>query len=227
MTGNLHFAAYEQRVAQTFVDAGLTAYPARGLRELLQDLPRLDDAQRKLLNRPLDMLVEDGFGKRVTDLATAAFATRYILALAVGPKSEQLFAPADPLELVGPKLVSFAKTANRGVAAEAGEALQRIWFALDRANGEPARCRVRDWRNYSARISYIANLFIVAADEPQSDLFKAEVFSAEDIRQYLSGRLIGFSGIALNDAQRGAAELLIRNHSSRPRTKRTGPAAAA
>ena len=32
LTGNLHLAAYEQRVAQTFVDVGLAVDPGRGLR---------------------------------------------------------------------------------------------------------------------------------------------------------------------------------------------------
>ena len=185
-------------------------------------LPPLNSPDRKILDRPLDMLGEDDFGRRATDLATAAFTTCYVLTLPVGsgPDQQRVFAPADSLELVTSKLVDFAKEVTEEKSSEAAQALQRIWFALDQADGRSDRCRVRDWRNYSARMSYIANLFVVAANPPECDRFTTPVFTDEEMSKFLSGRLIRDPGIVLDDDQRQAAVDLIHTAGTRPSTKR-------
>jgi hypothetical protein len=229
LTGSLHLAAYEQRVAQIFLDVGLGADPGRRLRKLLGGLPPLNSPDRELHNRPLDMLGEDDFLRRATDLATAAFSTCYVLTLPVGsgPEQQRVFAPADSLELVTSKLVDFAKEVTKEKPSEAAQALQRIWFALDRADGRSDRCRVQDWRDYSARMSYVANLFVVAANPPERDRFTTPVFTDEDMTEFLSGRLIRDPGIVLNDRQRKVAEQLIHTAGPPPRTRRRQPAVAA
>jgi hypothetical protein len=203
MTGNLHLAAYEQHVAQVFVDIGLSFRPLQGLRKLLGGL---QGDNSEIGRRPLDMLTEESFGLRMIDLAAASFATRYILSFAVGRNGPddtpaKVFAPADPL---------FATTDSRALIAASSEEihqrLERVWFALDRAGGQPDRSRVRDWRNYSARVSYIANLFMAASDEAA---FHESVLSEKALESYLRGRLLQEDGVGLTPKQYLAAKNLV------------------
>jgi hypothetical protein len=76
-------------------------------------------------------------------------------------------------------------------------------------------------------MSYIANLFVVAANPPEHDRFTTPVFTDEDMTEFLSGRLIRDPGIVLNDRQREVAEQLIYTAGPQPRTRRRQPAVAA
>jgi hypothetical protein len=214
--GNLHLAAYEQRIAQTFVDLGLTMRPGRALGKLLVGLspPQRSD-MLKLGQRPLDMLEEGGLLTRLVELVAAAFATRYILAIGVGrPAGHRepplVFAPTEPLDLLAPTMTAYARAIAVDKDAEAAQSLRRIWVALDRADGVPERCRVRDWRTYSARVSYIANLFAVSATTAE---FADAVFDEEDLRSYLEGRLPRGNEVMLTDDQyRAVQDLLSTPH---------------
>jgi hypothetical protein len=216
--GNLHLAAYEQRVAQTFVDVGLTVRPGRVLGRLLAGLsPSQRSDTLKLGQRPLDMLEEGGLLTRLVELVVAAFATRYILAIGVGrPAGHRepplVFAPAEPLDLLAPRMAAYARaiSKDKDKGTEAAQALRRIWVALDRADGVPDRCRVRDWRTYSARVSYIANLFAVSATRAE---FGEAVFDDEELRSYLEGRLPRGDEVKLTDDQyRAVQDLLSTPH---------------
>ena len=214
--GNLHLAAYEQRVAQTFVDLGLTVRPDRALERLLAGLkpPGRPDLLR-LGQRPLDMLEEGGVFTRAVELVVAAFATRYILAIGVGrPAGHRepplVFAPAEPLDLLAPATAAYARAIAADKDTDAAQALRRIWVALDRADGVSDRCRVRDWRTYSARVSYIANLFAVSATTAE---FTEAVFDDGELRSYLEGRLPPGDEVMLTDDQyRAVQDLLSTPH---------------
>jgi hypothetical protein len=225
--GNLHLAAYEQRVAQTFVDLGLAARTGLSLKLLLAGPPPERAPESAALGpRPRDMLLEPGFVVRAVDLAAAAFATRYIVALAVGrPAGPQraplVFAPADSLDLRGTEIRDYARTVvykkyeedEKREKDAAGHALRRIWISLDRADGVSNRCRVRDWRTYAARINYIANLFLVSAFEQR---FAEPVFDEVELRSFLSGRLTDEEEIELTNEQAvEVARLRAQPHTSR------------
>jgi hypothetical protein len=185
---------------------------------LVDGLPKTGSRQpagqrEERLDRPLDMLAEEGFGRRLVDLVFAAFVTRYVLAIGVGAGAEppQVFAPADPLKPVGAAVAPFVEDLRGRVGAPTADTLRRIWFATDRANGDPGLCRVHDWRNYSARISYIANLFVVSAfDGVAAQKFTAPVFTDEEMAKFLSGRLPGDPGIELTSEQARIAATKIQ-----------------
>jgi hypothetical protein len=166
------------------------------------------------------MLMEDMFGIRVMDLAAAALASNYILTLQVGATHEhdvesgQVFAPTDPLDQVedAVKTLMTLVDESESESEKAGECLRHIWVALDRADGHPDRCRVRDWRNYNARISYIANLFAVSVRDPT--LFNQPVLSEHELRKVLAGRLIKEDGIKLTPRQREAAQVVLNAEES-------------
>jgi hypothetical protein len=208
LTGNLHLAAYEQHVAQTFLDLGLKLRTRKALSNLLdgfklQNVPPAESAR----NRPLDMVTEARFAVRLIDLAAAAFVTRYILSIRIGPADEydmepdQVFAPANPLHQCNEADETITKLIDRNEVGEnpAGESLRRIWFALDRAAARPDRCRVRDWRNYASRISYIANLFTFSINN--NSMFNQPALSIDELHDFLAGRLPKKDGIPLNPAQ--------------------------
>jgi hypothetical protein len=203
LTGNLYLAAYEQHVAQTFISMGLRLKTHNELKRLLkefkpQDVTRNGAAQ----NRPLDMLTERWFGTRLIDLAAAAFITRYILSIRVGldnAKFDHTFAPANPLA----QCEEAGRSVNNLIDnTDAGKSLQRVWQALDRAAERPECCRVRDWRNYTSRINYIANLFAVSVADP---VFGEPVLSDDELLSFLRGRLPKENGIKLKSARLEAA----------------------
>ena len=153
------------------------------------------------------MVTEARFAVRIIDLAAAAFVTRYILSIRIGPADEydmepgQVFAPANPLDQCNEADETIMKLIDRnGVDGNpAGESLRRIWFALDRAAARPDRCRVCDWRNYASRISYIANLFAFSVNN--NSMFDQPVLSIDELHDFLAGRLRKKDGILLNPAQ--------------------------
>jgi len=55
----------------------------------------------------------------------------------------------------------------------AAESLKEVWSALDYAYGAAHRTRVRDWRNYPYRVSYIANLLSYVSRKVIASISKA------------------------------------------------------
>jgi hypothetical protein len=209
LIGNLHLAAYEQQIAQTFVDMALSLRPSRVLKDFLDNLEdrRADagDGAKEVKARPLDMVLERKLPARLFDLIAAAFATRFIISIGVGLADHgpaMVFAPGMPMERVGAEPITQARAASQ----EALISLQGIWLALDRAQGVPARSIVRDWRNYRARISYIANLFAIADRHPP---FSGPVFTDDEMMNYLRGVLPTQDGVALTDSQAGEVRRLL------------------
>jgi hypothetical protein len=110
------------------------------------------------------------------------------------------------------------ETAEPGVSAQVepekpgedvGESLERLWLAIDRAEGVPDRTVVHDWRNYQARLSYIANLFVVSEGEAE---FRQPVFPPEEEREYLEGLIS--SGIELTSSQAEVARRILQERQS-------------
>jgi len=214
LAGNLHLAAYEQHIAQTFVDLALSLRPERALKGLLHSLGkrRSESGDLNAKVRPLDMVLEGSLLSRLFDLVTAAFATRFILAIGVGRRGAgttaadrepvMVFAPGLPLERVGNEPIA----ATRAAGTEATASLEGVWFALDRVQGEPGRSLVRDWRNYPSRISYISNLFAIA-DHYSS--FRDPVFAESELLNFLRGSLPADDGVRLTAKQLAAARQLL------------------
>lgn len=207
--GNLHLAAYEQHVAQLFLDMALTLRPGSTIRGLLKTRdsePSADDDRDTLL-RPLDMLPQRRFLARTVNSSAAAFATKFILAFQVGCATDKaaqiVFAPAYDLDVPDAWASEIHRLRKDDPAAVE---LMRVWFALDRSLGGSYRTGVRDWRDYPYRMNYIANLFASSQYPSLCCEFASPVFTSAEKKQYLSGCLPASMGIRLNDKQSLAAE---------------------
>ncbi len=217
LVGNLHLAAYEQHVAQLFIDKSLSLRPRRAVRHLYKN-PLAKFSWHKAVadtSWPHDLGLEGYFVGRLLDVVAATFATRYILSFPVGisrtrprrrEKDGEVFAPAYPFEKVDLRTdvrdyVHSLESPN-GPATEASKSLKSIWSALDYAFGDAQRTPVRDWRSYPYRISYIANLFVVASQsKPYREEFLKPVLMKEDRDQFLSGKLPSGFGVRLKPGQ--------------------------
>jgi hypothetical protein len=117
-------------------------------------------------------------------------------------KDGKVLAPAYPFDKAG-----FSEAVERYVyelassGSPAAESLKEVWSALDYAYGAAHRTRVRDWRNYPYRVSYIANLFVICQLESYREVFQRPVLDEVDMEEFLSGNLPSGLGVKLNRTQ--------------------------
>jgi hypothetical protein len=213
LVGNLQLAAYEQHIAQFFIERSMSFRPGSAVKALFKDprsnpdlhIPHADSP-------PMDMGLEGWTVARMVNVLAATFATRFILSFPVGisgstsplfEKDGKILAPAYPFDKaqLSVALNSYVyKLANPG--SQAAESLKEVWSALDYAYGAAHRTSVRDWRNYPYRVSYIANLFIICQSEGYRDIFQKPVLCKRDMERFLSGNLPARLGVRLNRKQK-------------------------
>jgi hypothetical protein len=207
LVANLHLAAYEQHIAELFVHKSMSFRPRSAVKALFKDPPdpRLRSADPD--GSPMDMGLEGLTIMRIFNVLAATFATRFILSFPVGisgstqpRKDGEVLAPAYPFDKAG-----FSAAVEKYVyelersGSPAAESLKEVWSALDYAYGAAHRTRVRDWRNYPYRVSYIANLFVICQSESYREVFQRPVL--DKMEEFLSGNLPSELGVKLNRKQ--------------------------
>jgi hypothetical protein len=211
LVANLHLAAYEQHIAELFVHKSMSFRPRSAVKALFKNPrsdPRLHLADPDSL--PMDMGLEGLTIMRIFNVLAAAFATRFILSFPVGlsgqtqpRKDGEVLAPAYPFDKAG-----FSAAVEKYVyeltssGSPAAKSLEEVWTALDYAYGAAHRTRVRDWRNYPYRVSYIANLFVICQSESYREVFQRPVLDKTEMKEFLSGNLPPKLGVKLNRKQK-------------------------
>jgi hypothetical protein len=213
LIGNLYLAAYEQHIAQLFIEKSLSFRPRHAVKQLFRH-PRSNASWHEAAadSWPLDMGLEGRLPTRMLNVLAASFATRFILSFPVGisgsepPRREKegtILAPAYPFDRV-----QLSMDVDRYVhslpdpGSEAAENLKAVWSALDYAYGDANRTPVRDWRHFSYRVSYIANLFVLSQSKVYRRIFLKQVLEEADMKEFLDGQLPCRLGVRLNREQK-------------------------
>jgi hypothetical protein len=213
LVGNLYLAAYEQHIAQLFVEKSMSFRPRSAVKHLFNP-PRSNPNWHEAAadSWPMDMGLEGWTIARMVNVMAATFATRFILSFPVGisgstpPRREKegkILAPAYPFDKV-----QLSAAVDRYVhspadsGSPAAESLKEVWSALDYAYGDADRTPVRDWRNFPYRVSYIANLFVICQSENYREIFQKPVLCEADMKEFLRGELPCRLGVRLNRKQK-------------------------
>ena len=212
LVGNLYLAAYEQHIAQLFVDKSLSYHPRHVVKQMFKHPGSHASWHKETTGSGLlDMGLEGLLPGRLLNILAASFATRFILSFRVGNSSSKpsrrneermTLAPAYPLDqaqlCIGVDKYVHSLPDPHSYAAER---LKAVWSALDYADGDADRTPVRDWRNFTYRVNYIANLFVISQLEPNRRIFLEPVLEEAEMKEFLSGELPRRFGVRLNRKQ--------------------------
>jgi hypothetical protein len=205
LVGNLHLGAYEQHIAELFLEKSLSFSPASALRQLFKNPRSSTLFQEEVASIwTLDMGLEGGILTRILNAVAAAFATRYILSFRIGVSGKRARRSVASEVLAPPyefSKIDLHYAVDKSVYSlldsplESAQSLLSVWSALDYAHGKEDRTLVHDWRQFPYRISYIANLFVISQFEPYRSRFLEPVLSQADVQVILQGHLPGKSKI--------------------------------